>query len=429
MIQFMEISPQQHDEFMQQHPKEHFMQCSLWAKVKESSGWTSSTVGLLEDGVLKASSLLLFRTIPVLRSKICYAPRGYVIDFDNQRLVKLFTEGMKEYCRKKNVCYIQIDPDYPYRVYNAKEELIEEHLAIVDQLSALGYQHQGFNLSFDRTQPRFTFRLKLDRSEEALFANYSKIVRASTNNANRIGIHCQKENNVDLFYAIMQDTAERNHFVERNKDYYETVYRCFSAQGMATCYSATYSGQAHLAAMDRKQEELSEEKKKCRTKLETAPQDTRSFNRIKQIEIQEEKLAKDRKKAEAFIQEYPEGLALSSGITINTRHRAWLVYGGNRALLREVGANYAIKQFEIRDDLKKGFEFVDFFGTIGNPTPQSEHIGIHDFKKRFSGDYYEFPGEFHLVLKPAHYAVWMQMAPKVKEWLRAFKKRKKDVQK
>ena len=209
----------------------------------------------------------------------------------------------------------------------------------------------------------------------------------------------------------------------------ETVYRCFSAQGMATCYSATYSGQAHLAAMDRKQEELSEEKKKCRTKLETAPQDTRSFNRIKQIEIQEEKLAKDRKKAEAFIQEYPEGLALSSGITINTRHRAWLVYGGNRALLREVGANYAIKQFEIRDDLKKGFEFVDFFGTIGNPTPQSEHIGIHDFKKRFSGDYYEFPGEFHLVLKPAHYAVWMQMAPKVKEWLRAFKKRKTGVQK
>lgn len=425
MIRFCEIPAALHDEFMQDHPKEHFMQCSLWAKAKESSGWTSKTVGLYQEEELKASALLLFRTIPFLKSKICYAPRGYVIDFEDWVLVEQFTQELKKYCQAHKVCYIMVDPDLPYRVMNAKEEVIEEHLDLVDKMKAIGYVHQGFNMSFDGTQPRFTFRLKLNRTKEELFAGYSKVIRSSMNNASRIGIACRKEENVDEFYDIMEDTARRNHFVERNKDYYETVYKLFQERNMSTCYSASYSGQKHLAAMDQKQKELEQEIEKCQSKLAVAPNDTKSANRIKQIETQLAKLKKDQEKAADFIEQYPDGLALSSGITINTKNRAWLVYGGNRAIMREVGANYAIKQFEIEDDVDKKFEFVDFFGTIGNPQPNSEHIGIHEFKKKFGGDYIEFPGEFHLVLKPLHYAIWTKAAPKAKQLMRALKKRKK----
>lgn len=424
-MQLKEISAREHDEFMQAHPKEHFMQCSLWGKVKATSGWTYTTVGLFDKETLKASSLLLFRKIPVLNCRICYAPRGYVIDFSDWNLVETFSTELKKYCQKRNVCYIMVDPDIDYQRWNAKDELIAQNLDFVAKMEALGYRHQGFNDSFDMTQPRFTFRLKLDQPKEKIFANYSKVVRASMNNAARIGIRCQKETNVDTFYEIMQDTADRANFVERNKEYYQTVYDLFSACGMAECYSAAYYAQDHLKAMEEKQAELEKEKAKCEKKLETSPQDTRSANRIKQIDIQMEKIVKDRKKAEDFLQSYPDGLALSSGITISTAHRAWLVYGGNRRILREAGANYAIKQFEINDDIDKHFEFVDFFGTIGHPSASSEHIGIHEFKKKFSGDYVEFPGEFHLVLKPLQYALWIKAAPEIKKLLRRMKKRKK----
>lgn len=424
MMILKEITPQQHDAFMTDHPKEHFMQCSLWAEAKRSSGWSAETVGLFDKEQLLASSLLLYRTIPFLKSKICYAPRGYIIDYKNWDLVKEFTEQLKAYCLKKNVCYIMVDPDIHLRVYNANDELIEENLNIVEKMESMGYRHQGYNMSFDMTQPRFTFRLKLDKSKEEIFANYSKIIRASMNNANRIGIVCKKEDNIDVFYDIMKDTADRNHFVERHKDYYETIYRLYKERDMATCYSATYYPQSHLDAMNAKAKELSEEKKKCQKKLETSPQDTRSANRIKQIEIQEEKLHKDQSKVEEFLNRYPNGLALSSGITISTKNRAWLVYGGNRSEMRDANANYAIKQFEINDDIDKGYEFVDFFGTIGNPTKESEHIGIHEFKKKFSGDYIEFPGEFHLVLKPIHYEIWTKALPKAKQIMRKIRKRK-----
>ena len=425
MQEFCEISDQVHDQFMQNHKKEHFMQCSLWSKIKASSGWKGKTVGLFVDGNLVASSLLLFRHIPVLNSFICYAPRGFVIDFDDLELLSSFTDHLKDYCKNHNVCYIMIDPDLPYQVINAKGELIQSMPQILDQLTSLGYSHQGFTMSFDGTQPRFTFRLSLKDTKENIFANYSKIIRSSMNNAERIGIVCHKEQNVDKFFDIIQDTAVRNDFVERDKDYYESVLTLFGHQNMATCYSATYLGQAHLEAIKSKAAELAEEKQKCYNKLTISPNDTKSKNRISQIETQEEKQAKTKQEVEQFIQDYPEGLVLSSGITINTAHRCWLVYGGNRSLMRDVGANYAIKKFEIEDDIDKGFEFVDFFGTIGDTKENSEHQGIHEFKKRFSGNYYEFPGEFHLVLKPFHYTIWTKLAPTAKNWMRKLKRKQR----
>ncbi len=424
MVELKEINAQIHDEFMQNSTKEHFMQSSIWAKAKETSGWSSKTVGLYDDQKLVASSLLLFRKIPFFNSYICYAPRGYVVDFDNEELVKQFTQKLFDYCKKLKVCYVMIDPDVIIKKINAKEEVIEEQIDFVDKMKALGYFHQGYNKEFEMTQPRFTFRLKLDKSKEEIFSNYSKVIRASMKNADRIGIICKIEENIDKFYDIMQDTAKRNDFVERSKDYYQLIYNEYKKYNMATCYSATYYGQAHLQAIKEKKEDLEKEKRQCLNKLQTSPQDTKSENRIKQIDVQLDKMKKDLDKVNQFILDYPDGLTLSSGITLNTKHRAWLVYGGNLSIMRDVAANYAIKQFEINDDINKGFEFVDFFGTCEEPVTNKEYAGIHEFKKRFSGDYCEFAGEFHLVIKPLTYAMWIKAVPMAKKIMRKIKKRK-----
>ncbi len=423
MIELKEIDAKSHDDFMQNSVKEHFMQCSLWAKAKISSGWTSKTVGLFKNDELVASSLLLFREIPFLRTKLCYAPRGYVLDFDNDALVENFTIKITEYLKNNNVCYISIDPDVVLKKIDVDGNVLEERTTFVEKMCSLGYKHQGYNKEFEMTQPRFTFRLKLDKNKDEVFSNYSKVVRASINNANRIGIVCKKEENIDKFYEIIQDTAIRNHFVERNKEYYELIYNEFKKENMATCYSATYYGQSHLNAMKDKEIKLIDEKQKCENKLTTSPSDSKSANRIKQIEIQLKKMQQDKEKIQQFIKDYPDGCTLSSGITLNTKHRAWLVYGGNLSIMREVAANYAIKQFEIEDDINKGFEFVDFFGTCAEPVTNKEYSGIHDFKKKFSGDYYEFAGEFHLVINPMQYALWIKVVPMAKNIMRILKRR------
>lgn len=409
---FKEIDDQTLDQFVFNHPKEHFMQTAEWGKIKSMQGaWHYKCVGLYEEDVLCAAAMLLLRKIPVFGLNICYAPRGYMIDFDNLALVKDFTNHLIKYCRKQKVCYIMMDPDVYYCAKDKNGNIIEEHPDFVKQMESLGYVHQGFNQAFEKTQPRYTYRLDLTRSEQEITSGFSKIIRTQMKNTQEYGIECEIADNIDLFYEILEDTAKRNHFIESPKKYYQDIYDLLKEKDMARCYTAKYYPKRHLSYLHNKLSELKAEDEQLMEKLKEYPNQKVSLNRRKQIETQVQKLNKTFIKTEEMDQTYPEGIVLSSGITICTKHRAWLVYGGNRTVLREAGANYAIKQFEIFDDKERGYEFVDFFGTCSDECTDPALTGIHDFKKKFGSTYIEFPGEFHYILHPLIYRLWISLYP------------------
>lgn len=410
--EFKEIDEQTLDDFVFSHPKEHFMQTAEWGKIKSMQGaWKAKNTGYYEDGILKATAMLLLRKIPFFGLNICYAPRGFMIDYEDMNLVKRYTAELVKWAKKQKVCYIMCDPDVYFCAKDKNGHVVEEHPDFVKQMEEIGYVHQGFNQGFEKTQPRYTYRLDLQRPSDEITAGFSKIIRTQMKNTQEYGIECEIAENIDLFYEILADTAQRNHFIESPKKYYQDIYDLFKEKGMARCYTAKYYPMRHLAYLKNKQSELMKEDEQLIEKLKEYPNQKVSLNRRKQIATQMEKLSKTILKTEEMLKEYPDGVVLSSGITLCTKHRAWLVYGGNRTILREAGANYAIKQFEIFDDKEKGYEFVDFFGTCSDECTDSALTGIHDFKKKFGSTYIEFPGEFHYVLHPVIYHFWIRLYP------------------
>ena len=416
------IDDQTLNQFVFNHPKEHFMQTSYWGKIKSMQGaWNYVCVGLYEDQQLKGAAMLLLRKIPVFGSKICYAPRGFMIDYNDISLVKTFTEQLVKWSKKQNICYIMCDPDVYYCAKDKNGNIIEEHPDFVKDMEKLGYVHQGFNQAFEKTQPRYTYRLDLTRPETEITSGFSKIIRTQMKNTQEYGIECEIADNIDLFYEILSDTAARNHFLESPKKYYQDIYDLLKKDDLARCYTAKYYPERHLQHLNNKLNELAKEDEQLIEKLKEYPNQKVSLNRRNQIATQTEKLKKTITKTEEMKAEYPDGIVLSSGITICTAHRAWLVYGGNRTILREAGANYAIKQFEIFDDKQRGYEFVDFFGTCSDECTDPAYTGIHDFKKKFGSTYIEFPGEFHYVLKPVMYQLWIKLYPWALKTLRKLK--------
>ena len=112
---FKTIDDQTLNQFVFNHPKEHFMQTAHWGKIKSMQGaWSYTCVGLYEENQLTAAAMLLLRKIPVFGSKICYAPRGFMIDYNDMNLVKTFTEQLVKWAKKQNICYIMCDPDVYY---------------------------------------------------------------------------------------------------------------------------------------------------------------------------------------------------------------------------------------------------------------------------------------------------------------------------
>ena len=60
--------------------------------------------------------------------------------------------------------------------------------------------------------------------------------------------------------------------------------------------------------------------------------------------------------------------------------------------------------------------------TQGDLSKDNTRLGLHEFKKKFGGDYIEFMGEFDYVLKPIYYFAFTKLVPLYRNYI---KKRKK----
>jgi len=110
MITVNEENMDKYIDFLQTHPKGHFLQSPEWAKVKKE--WDNEII-LVEDqeGNIKGSLSVLIRKVPLFKTTILYAPRGPVCDiYDKETLLKL-TENVKELAKKHNAMILRIDPD------------------------------------------------------------------------------------------------------------------------------------------------------------------------------------------------------------------------------------------------------------------------------------------------------------------------------
>ena len=405
------ISANEHDSFVNGHKKEHFMQLSYWGKVKSTGDWDDELLGLFKDGELAGSVMLLHRKIPFIGGYLYYAPRGFVVDYDDLDLVKAFTDELYKYLKPKKAVYLLIDPDYYYRVLDKYENEVISANDFVERMEKIGYTHRGFTQGFDGSQPRCTFRLPLTDDLDSIFANFDRYAKKAIKQSEDNCIEVFPSDDFDTYAEIMKETALRDGFIENQLDYYKTVYDILHPQGYCELLMSKYYPEKHLKALEGQIAKVDAEIKTAEEKLE-AKNTAKNQTALKQANEKKERLLKIKGEAEENLKLYPDGIVLSTGININSQNRGWTVFGGSRDILRSYNANYAITYAAIKRFHAANMQFMDFFGTIPNPSEDSPLFGIHRFKQKFSGNYIEFPGEFHLVFDKARYFVWIKMYPR-----------------
>lgn len=410
-----------HDRFMNHHKKEHFMQSSVWGEIKSLGEWDSELLGLYCDSKLVASVMLLHRRLPLIGGNLYYAPRGFVADFDDSQLISAFTQEIKDYLKNKKAAYFMIDPDYYYQVVDEYDKEIKAPDDFVEKMLSIGYLHRGFTKNFEGSQPRCTFRLALSSDINETTDRFDRFAKKAIRQAEDNCIKVYSSDDFKTFSEIMTETAERDGFIENKSDYYKRVYDRLYPAGMADMLIAKYLPFQHLKSLDMQiqavEKEIAQAEENLKSRNTPKMQTT-----LSQAKEKKERLERLRESAEESHLRYPDGIVLSVGLNINTLHRGWTVYGGSRAVLRELNANYAITYAAIKRFTEMGLEFIDFFGTIPDPSEDNPLFGIHRFKKKFSGHYIEFPGEFHLVFDKTRYFIWMTLFPPVFKLLKMVRK-------
>ena len=100
------LTDKEFNEFAKGHPQSSFFQSSYWGDLKEHNGWKKHLVGIKQEGNIVAATLLLSKVIPVLKKNMFYAPRGFLLNYEDSEQIKLFCEEIKKYAKEHRGIFI-----------------------------------------------------------------------------------------------------------------------------------------------------------------------------------------------------------------------------------------------------------------------------------------------------------------------------------
>ncbi len=232
----MEILKQEHykeyEDFVQSHPKGHFMQSRLWAGVKNSWKW-EAVVERDAEGRIIGSMAILIRKVPGLPASILYSPRGPVCDVHDRAVLESLLTGARELAKKHRGYVLKLDPD----VSSSDTEF-------ASLMEELGFHSKSKSKNFEGIQPRFVFRLYPEgRSEEEIMASFHQKTRYNIRVAVKKGVTVKIEGPEALpdFHRIMLETGVRDGFMIRSEGYFRQMMDCLGEH--VRLYMAYWEGQ------------------------------------------------------------------------------------------------------------------------------------------------------------------------------------------
>ena len=205
-----------------------FTQSLRWSSVK--SNWKSETIVVKNDrheiiGVM----LVLIKRIPFLNTAFMYAPRGPVCDMHDKDILEQMFDKIKLLQRKYNAYILKIDP------------LIDENdTEAIENLCSLGFEYHGEKVGYENTQCRENYVIDIDgRHSEEIMAQFKAKWRYNIRLAQKKGVVCgfYGKEKIDDFYTLMLETAKRDGFSARSKEYFVRLLTSFKGNAkLCMCY-------------------------------------------------------------------------------------------------------------------------------------------------------------------------------------------------
>ncbi|HHY13954.1 MAG TPA: peptidoglycan bridge formation glycyltransferase FemA/FemB family protein [Thermoanaerobacterales bacterium] len=326
------------NDFMSTGPKSHVLQSYEWGELKELTDWKPIRL-LVKDGEKIRAGISILKRPGPMGTSIYYAPRGPVADFNDTEALDFLLKDIKARARKDGAILLKIDPDIPI----SEKEPVEKYL------KTRGFKSTTKDLNFEGVQPRFVFRLPLEKPLDEIMMSFHRKTRYNIRLAGRRGVeirdNCTRED-LKKFYEILLVTSERDEFLVRDYIYYEQIWDKLIEKGIAKLFMAEYKGKPIAGTI-------------------------------------------------AFI----------------FGKKAWYIYGASSNKHRNVMPNYAIQWAMIEWAKENDCIMYDFRGVSGDLSPDNPLYGLYRFKKGFNGEFTEFIGEYDLPFSKPLYILWDKGVP------------------
>lgn len=401
-MEFRELSEEEFRKFSLEHKYKSFFQTVETGLLREKYGYKKHFVGLSNNNKIIAATLLVSNK-SFFGKRSFYAPRGYLINFDDKDILEIFTAEIKRYAKNNNGIYIKIDPYVIYKERDIDGNIIENGInnqSIVDNLKQLGYKHYGFTFYYDKTvQARWMFVLNLENmSEDNILKNMKQGTRTRINKTIKYNYIIKEltKDELNIFEDIVKQTGDRKGFDIQNLKYFENLYDIYSKENMVKFLLVSLDLNNYLNLLS-KNIKTEKEHKENISKISN----NNSISKSTKIELENiEKnlidLNDKLKEAEALIKKYGDHIDLSSAMFITYGDEIIYLTSGNREEFMSLNGQYRIQWEMIKYGIKNNYKKYNFYGISGIFDPQDSQYGIYTFKRGFNGNVVELIGEFDL---------------------------------
>lgn len=398
--------------FADKHPQITFHQTEQWANLKATNGWKAYYLGLKDNKKIVAGALLLSKNIPIIKKKMFYSPRGFLIDYNDYNLLKTFTEKIKKFAKNQGAIFVKIDPYLEYVEHDNDGNLVEDgfnNKTAVENLKKLGYKHYGFNLMQDTLQPRWmhiinTENKTLDEVMKDMESKTRQILRKNE----KCGIATREitREELPIFKDIMQHTSDRREFVDRPLSYYEGMWDALHKSGILKILIAEIDFNEYekntQTELNQNKEELKDRINKKENNL-LKMNDKKYEQSNKQNEETISRLEKQLEKTNNLKKEHGSKAVLGGILFLVYGNEVLSLYGGSNEQLMQFQSAYTVHFAGVKMAIENNYKRYNFYGITGDFRKENPLYGLFLFKKSFGGNVAELIGEFDLIISPFWY--------------------------
>lgn len=366
-----------------------FYQTYEYARFAQELDYDYELVGLKDKlGNIVAASLLIIKFIDK-KYRFAYAPRGFIIDYRDNSLVKDFTTSLTKYFKINNIVFLKINPNILISEYNKEENkfIFNNNTRFIENLRKNKYQMLKKNKYFESMLPAYAPLVDL---KTFTFSSMPKNARNKISKAYRKGLSIDKVGleKLDSIYPFIKNKTKKSY------DYYRNLFMAFDKSDMIDIFSVNVNFEEFIINTKSKYQKTLE-LQNILSRVIKYDQSPKMINRKLQIDKELETLKND-------IIIATNGLAknkiqpIAGAITIKFKDKVYIFTSGYNRKYKSLNANYFM-YYKLIEYYKYNYNFINIEGITGDLSKNNPYLGLNEFKMVFNPKIFEYIGEFDII--------------------------------
>jgi peptidoglycan pentaglycine glycine transferase (the second and third glycine) len=415
-MQIRTITASEYEAFGKKQENWTFLNSVEHGSFLSKGAWQIEYIGAYEKDQLAAVSMIAL--LPSLKVfKYAYIPRGFLLDWKNESLIKDFSNALKAYLKKKRVMYLSMNPYLSLQQRDKNGAVVEggpNHFGARKALMDSGWLHMSDGTNYSGAGDGFWMSV-LDikgKSMDQLLKEMDQQTRWSINRAAKYDLivrQAQSDEDYEAFQKLMEHTGARNGFDPKSESYYKNFVESYGDKAdLLLCFMDI---KRFVASQQKIYDESNGQLQQVLEKLEAAPNNKKLLNKKKVLLEAMDLAQKKIEEAYALQKTHGDMILLAGSLFCKTEKELIYLFSGAYDEFFKYNAPYAIHYEEIKKAAESGMDTYNFYGISGNFQKGEEGYSLFDFKRGFGCTVVELLGDYILPVKPVLFSLYKMAKP------------------